>query len=334
MEPGSRNVVIVTASAREDGRLKVLGGGEAPIAGIEKGELVSVADFAESVCEAAAKAERSSGIAIGRLYYNFDEARIESAWLTGSRLLDGEGDVQTADVRAAVSAAERLVGNFEKKIVYSAETEYMIDEKDAVADPVGVFGHRLDVTVHFLLARADRWDLWSRLFRRAGIRRATPVLSGLSSAYGVLTAQERQAKKIIWDLGADYLNGLLMDRGRIREYRTLLSDNDGWDALSGVVLAVCQDFQKKNPGVSEVVLTGDCANDAKLFGELKDSLDVPVRRAAPQGIEKLIEMRHASAAGLLRLASEMEGRSFVNRPEKSVLSGTREKVKTFLSEYF
>lgn len=332
MEAGAVNVLVATVECREDGQFRLLGGGEAPAAGLEKGEITSAADFSEAVAEAAARAEKSAGVPVKKLYFNFDEQKIESAWSSGSRLLEGEGEIRASDVRAAMGQAERLVGDFERKIVYSAETDYTIDGKDPVADPIGVFGHELEVKAHFLLVRAARWDAWMRLLRRAGIRKTVPVLSGLSSAWGVLTPDERKGARILWDLGADYWNGLVLERGRIREYRTILAGRE-WEEASGVALELCRDFLKKNPSVAEVVLTGEGSSEPRLLQELK-GFEVPVRQAAPRGIEKLADPRYASVAGLVKLASEMEGTAVAVRPEKSTFSGAREKVKTFLSDYF
>ena len=334
MDVGSEQVLVVMADKKENGQIRILGGGEAPVRGLKNGDLADIGDLVESIAEAAAKSEKSSGVSIGKLYYNMDDSRIESVWSSGSKILDGEGEIQTADVRAAAQAAERIAGNFEKKIAYSTEVEYVIDGNDPVENPVGVFGHKLDVKVHLLLTRADRWDAWERLVRRAGFPRSTAVLSGLSSAYGVLSPQEQMDKKIVWDIGKDYLNGLLMEGGRIHEYRTLLREEDSWGAFSGVLPALCQEFQKKHSGISEVVLTGESAGDEKFFLELQAGVDIPVRIALPLGIVKLSEPRHASFAGLLRLAGEVERKSVTLRPEKSALVNARNTVKSFLSDYF
>lgn len=332
MEPGPQGLVVVTAECREDGEFRLLGGGEAPAAGLEKGEIVSAADLSEAVSDAIGRAERSSGVRIRKLYFNFDEPRIESAWASGTRLLEGDGEIRPADVRAAAAQAERLVGDFEKKIVYSAVIDYVIDGKDPVADPVGVFGHELEVKAHFLVARAARWDAWLRLLKRAGVEKPAPALSGLSSAWGVLTAEERRGARIVWDLSADYWNGLVLERDQVREYRAILREKD-WDGSADVLLAVSQELRKRCPAASEAVLTGEGSGDAKLLREMK-ALEVPVRQAAPLGMDKLSDPRHASLAGLVRLASDMEGATIVTRPEKGVLSGAREKVKNFLSDYF
>ena len=334
MEIGAENVLIVLADKKDSGELRLLGGGEARVRGMEKGEITHVGDLVESIADAADKARHSAGISIEKLYYNLDDPKVESVWPVGSKILDGEGEIQDADVQAGVQAAERLAGNFEKKVMYAAEIDYIIDDKDPVMDPIGIFGHKLDVKVHLLLAQAGRCDAWKRFLRRAGFSKTVPVLSGLSSAYGILNFQERQDKKIVWDLEKDYLTGLVLAAGRIQEYRSLLSGEAGWGHLSGVVLALCQDFQKKCPGVSEVILTGEFSKDERFFSELKSSLDIPVRSAVPQGMAKLSEPSHASIAGLLQLAGEIENKSVVMRPEKKTLTDAREKVRSFLSDYF
>ena len=334
MEISRDKVLVVTADKKENGELLLLGGGEARLEGLEKGEITNAGDLVEAISEAAAKAEKSAGARPGKLYFNLDDPKIESAWPSGSRILDGEGEIQASDVRAAVDAAERLAGNFEKKIVYAAETGFLIDDKDSVADPVGIFGHKLEVTVHLILARADRLDAWSRLLLRAGFSGSIPVLSGLSSARAVLGPDEKTGQRIVWDLGRDYLNGLVMANGRVLEYRTLLSAAGEWDHDAGVVLALCQEFYKKYPGLLEVVLTGELSADEKFSGELKAGLEIPVRSAAVKGMARLSEPSHAAIAGLIGLAGEIERKTVILRPQKHTLSQAREKLRSFLSDYF
>ncbi len=334
MEIGAEQVTVIIADRKAGGELRILGTGESDLRGMAKGEIVHIGDVVESVVDASGKAENSAGVQVQKLYYNLDDTRIESVWPVGSKMLDGEGEIQGSDVRAALLAAQRLAGNFEKKIVYACEVDYIVDEKDPVTDPVGIFGHQLDVITHLLLARAERVDVWARLMRRAGFSSAIPILSGLASAYGVLSAEERQGERIIWDLSKDYLNGLVLSNNRILEYRTLLSTASEWGYASDVILAVCQEFKKKHPGIVEVVLTGELAGDDRRLAELKNGLEIPVRSAACVGIARLENSQYASIVGLLRLAAESDKRSVFLKPERSTLTLASSKVRSFLSDYF
>ena len=302
----------------------MLGDAQVPAEGIREGEIEHWGDFVESLVSAAQKAEKSAGAKIGHVYYSVNDVRVESAWSTGSKVLEGEGEIQASDVRAAVRAAERMVGNFEKKIIYACETDYVIDDKDPVVDPVGIFGHKLDVKVHLLLISAERADHWNRCLNRAGFSHATPVLSGLASAWALFRPEERQRSRILWDLGKDFLNGLVLSSGKILEYRTLLSTASRWEDHRGVLLALCQEFKKNHPQVSEVVLTGERSQDARLLQELNQGLDVPCRR----------ESGRPSIEGLLQVASEMEKRGIVPRLEKKVAGSTRDRIQAFVSDYF
>ncbi len=334
MEVGAETVYVVLADKKSGGELRLLGGGEARVRGLENGEITNTGDLVEAVTEAAGKAQKSAAASIGKLYFNFDDAAVESAWPVGSRILDGEGEIQISDVRAAVGSAERIAGNFEKKIIYAAEAEYMIDDKDPVEEPVGIFGHKLDVKAHLVLVRAGRADAWSRLLDRAGFSRSTAVLSGFSSAHGVLNRQERAETRIVWDLDRDYLNGLVISGGRVLEYRTLLYTPARWSGLADSIAALCGEFKKTHPRVSETVFTGALAKDAQILAELKSRLEMPSRIGVPAGPSRLADASCASLAGLLEVAGEIEKKSIVMRPEKDTLSRARVKVQSFLSDYF
>ncbi len=125
-----------------------------------------------------------------------------------------------------------------------------------------------------------------------------------------------------------------MDSGRILEYRTILSTASEWGHASDVLLALCQEFKKKYPGISEVVLTGELSGDDRRHVELKQGLDIPSRSAAPSGMTRLSEASSASIAGLLQLAGEIENKTRDLRPEKGTLDQARAKIRSFLSDYF
>jgi len=329
MEVDAESVRVILADKKDGAELRILGRGEARLQGFRDGKITHAGDLVESIGEAADHAQRAAGLRIEKLFYNFNDEKIESVWPAGSKILDGEGEIQASDVRAAAGAAERLAGNFEKKIIYSAEVDYVIDDKDPVANPVGIFGHKLDVKTHLLLVRADWSDRWSRLLARAGFSRTTPVLSGLSSTHAVLSREERRETKIVWDLSKAYCNGLVISGGRILEYRTFLTSPEELESVS----AVCVEFRKKHPAVSEAIFTGSLLKEGDLFAKIQAALALPVRTAAPS-VAGLAETGFSSIAGLLQVASDIEKRSTAVRPEKKTLGHAREKVRAFLSDYF
>ena len=201
---------VVTALVAEPkgGSFRLLGTAQLPSAGMKYGEIENPGDVTESLVAVLRQAGKSSSLKCDAIFYNFDDPHLESRSPSGSRLLSGEGQIQRVDIDQAVLSAMRLVGHFEKSAVYSRQTHFLIDGKDSVVNPVGVFGRQLDVRLHVLLASTQNLENWKKVIRRAGLNKGTGVLSALSSVYGCLDREERRGRRRVFDLGRDILNAV------------------------------------------------------------------------------------------------------------------------------
>lgn len=306
----------------KSGSFRLLGSAQVPSAGMKYGEIENLGDVTESLVAVLRQAGKSSSLKCSAVFYNFDDAQLESRTPSGSRSLSGEGQILRADIDQAVLSAMRLVGHFEKSAVYSRPMHFLIDGKDSVVNPVGVFGRQLDVRMHVLLARAQNLENWKKVIRRAGLNKGTGVLSVLSSVYGCLDREERRGKRLVFDLGRDILNAVYFENGAISRYagaaRSEKTETADW------VRAVCDSFK---PGEGDVILTGDLAAENENLGR--------VCPPSEPGLPLFGRPEHSSAVGLLRLAFETSGRSAsVSEAPHQWVHGLKQKASVFIQEYF
>ena len=330
---GAEEAVVLIGDKTAQGQLRVIGSGRFRALGVDKGQIVNIGDAVESVAEAASRAERSAGMMLKTLFYNLDDPNIEARRPVGSRILDGEGEIQPLDIKQAVESARRMAGDYDKTILYAKETDFVVDDKDAVADPLGIFGHKINLTLETLLVRASHFDAWQKILRRAGFSKAKPVLSGLSVVRGVLTDEQQKETRVVWDLGKDLLTGVVYGNNRVRAYRVIAHDESLWDQSSSVILAVTQGWQQEFGGILETVVAGDLAEDQKIISALREGTALPVRRAQAT-LEGMPGFTCASLAGLLKIAYEIKKKSMILRPKKDVLAGMKQKADAFLNDYF
>ncbi len=331
---GVKNTIALIAEKKEDGSFSLLGGGEAKARGLKDGQIVHLGDATESVVEALRKAEKASGVKTDTLYFNFDDPAIESVRVQGSKHLSGEGQIDAETVTLARRAAERLINDFEKTIVYAKEIGFVIDDRDAVLNPVGVFGQKLDILMQVLLARASLVDLWKSVIRRAGLSKGVAVPSILSSLYGILPREDRQRKRLVLDLGTDFLNVCVFSHATIQDYQIAVTPDATAAAIGEQALQMAKVFFQKHPDAEQVLLTGDYAEN-ELFSRLfKESFLVPVFVPTPLGVTQLAQPRLASAAGLLFVADEMEVKKPLFEGRRGIMNQAKSKAASFIQEYF
>lgn len=319
---GERSVVAL-AGREAGGRWQILGRGEAPAHGRVQGEVVKIGDVVESVLGALRQAEQTAGLHCGTLHFNFDDPEAVSAHPSGSKTLAGEGQIRREDVREAARSAARLVGDFERASVYTREVDYLIDGKDSVRNPFGVFGHRLDVTLHVVLARARVLEQWRNVMRRAQIRRFAAVLSLDSACHAVLG--RAAGPSVVWDLGEDVTSGGVFDHGLLREYVVFsagLAKSEAADRIDEASRLWAERYSI--PG--HVQVTGDFAG--------KLPLKLKWETARPANIPEFTEPAQASLAGLLEAASRREKRAAIQKSGGQWAGRVREKANTLIQEYF
>ena len=331
---GAESVVVLIAEKKEKGAFQIVGAGDAVSHGISGGEVTNPGDATESISEALKKAERSSGTHAEKLYYNIDDIEMESVISRGSRFLSGEGEIQAADIEEAGKVAERLVGNFEKSILYFKNIQFIIDDRDIVVNPIGIFGKKLEVFVHVLQARSSQCESWQNLMRRSQISRSTAVPSAWSTAYGLLPKDDRVMKRLILDLGRDVSNVFIFENQSITGYKAKPGFGDNFSRAAESIAEAVKELLFSNPDIQEILITGELAQNSEITESLRLSFKIPARVAAPLGIAKLNYPKYASAVGLLYVADEIESKMPMLLAEKSIFLNVREKAAAFINEYF
>lgn len=327
------------------GIYRALGLGEASAQGLRDGRVENIGDAVECVVAAIRQAEENAGVSATVWYANFFDPDMESVVSRGSKTLKGEGQIRSADLREVQQTAERLVGHFEKNIVYSKESGYTIDERDFVTDPIGVFGRKLEVEMRILLARSAHLEAWQKIMDRAQIRRSVPVVSAWATAYGILPREDRERPRLILDLGRRRLNIISFGNNMIRGYRAAVlaePENEANPALpagrrEAFLLRETRSFISAEGAVpgQVLVVTGRTPISAETLGALRDELGQPVSEASQRNLPGL-EDRPALAAlaGLLMVADELENKRPILHKERGLLVSLKGKAVSFLSDYF
>ena len=322
---GYQSVMVLAAQEKKSGEWVVLGKGEARAEGFERNEIKKMTDVVESIVEAIKKAEQSSGNSCHEFYYTVDDCQMNSIKPRGAKILAGEGQIRREDVKEATRNALRSISDFEKKAVYSRQISYVIDDKDLVGNPVGVFGHRLDVVLHVLLARSLYLDEWKKMTKRAGFDRAYPVVSFVSAFHAVLDKNE--PAKIVWDLGKDVCSGGVVDKHCLRDYAVFLNDSGPVQSLAKKVEEISRDWAREHSIEEPWVVTGDLAE--KVENELEFAAV-----GTPKNFSFLEQPQYASLLGLLRIASEAQKAGAGAQTNQHLIRRVKEKANSILQEYF
>ena len=186
LDIGTSKVVALVGEVDSYGDLHVIGIGEAPSKGIDKGYVTRLDLAVSSVLNAIKEAQEMAGTKITSVVLGLSGPTLKS---------QNEKDtisISSQPVEINYSHIERLI---ERAIMRSKEEGYeildaiprkfVLDEQEGVIDPVGLLGSRVSAEVHVVKISSSLLKNTEKVALNAGMEIAGKFLSPLASAEAV-----------------------------------------------------------------------------------------------------------------------------------------------------
>jgi cell division protein FtsA len=190
---GSSKVGVLIGQVDEQGALEVVGKGLAPNRGTRKGNIVNVEATVDALKAASEEAEVMAGVEISRAYVGVAGADVRSVNARGMvSVARRDREIGRPDIDRVLEAAKSAALPSDREILHAIPQEFLIDEQGGIADPLGMLGSRLEVTVHLVTGNMTRTKTLLTCVNRAGIEVVEMVFEPLATAAAVLTPDERE----------------------------------------------------------------------------------------------------------------------------------------------
>jgi cell division protein FtsA len=211
---GTTKICTVIARVENDGRVRVLGVGIEPSAGVRKGTLVDINAATRAIGHSIDKAERSSGLEITSALVSLAGSHISSMNNRGAvgitdRIIDAN------DVSRAMEVARAVAIPHNREVVHVIQRNFSVDGQDGIAMPVGMHGYRLEVEAHIITAAASTVDNLRQCVAESGVGVSQFVLNPLASAEAVLTPTEREMGVVVCDIGGGTTDMAILIEGEV-----------------------------------------------------------------------------------------------------------------------
>jgi cell division protein FtsA len=201
LDIGTSKVCAIVAEPRE--RPRVIGMGCAPCEGLRKGVVSNAERTIAAVVAAVAEAERASGVKIedAAIGVGGDQIRAENgrAVIAVSR---ATGEIREQDMKRVVEAGRDVDVPADRTVLHAVTQGFLVDGEQAIRDPLGMTGVRLEGHVHVVTAPTAAVQGLARCARRAGVRARRLVILPYASAFAVLTPEEVDVGVALLDIGA------------------------------------------------------------------------------------------------------------------------------------
>lgn len=199
LDIGTTKICTVVGEATPGG-VDVVGIGTCPSSGLRKGVVVNIEQTVQCIKKALEEAELMAGCEIRSVYAGIAGSHIKGFNSHGVIAVKG-GEVGPKDVERVLDAAKAVAIPLDREVIHILPQEFIVDEQNGIADPIGMAGVRLEVKVHIVTGAVSSAQNIIRSCHRAGLDVADIVLESLASAEAVLTPEEREIGVALVDLG-------------------------------------------------------------------------------------------------------------------------------------
>ncbi len=213
---GTTKIVAIVGKKAPNGRLEILGMGQAPSTGVKRGVVLNIDETANSIQQAVSQAEEASGIKFENVYVGIAGQHIKSVKNRGIKYLDTElGEITQQVVDELFNDMKKLPIEAGEEIIHVIPQSYIVDSESGVKNPVGMTGRRLEGNFHIVIGQIASAKNIEKCINRVGMRVKKLILEPLASSEAVLTEDEKEAGVVLVDIGggttdlAVYYNGTI-----------------------------------------------------------------------------------------------------------------------------
>src|SRR5262249_32687614 len=170
LDIGTHKVCAIVAEITDEGRLDVIGIGQAESKGLRKGVVINLEATVESIKRVVEEAELMAGVEIASAYVGIAGTHIRGFNSRGVIAVSGRNLlIEREDVRRAIEAAKAVSIPMDREILHVLPQEFVVDDQDGIGDPTGMTGTRLEVNVHVITCSSTACQNTITCANRAGL---------------------------------------------------------------------------------------------------------------------------------------------------------------------
>jgi cell division protein FtsA len=309
LEIGTSKVCAMVGEVNADGVLTVIGIGQCPSRGVRKGEIVEAQLVEEDVRQALAEAEHSADVEIRSVYLGVSGGHVRGFNNRGVQpIVSRDREITSDDVNDVIRNAKAINIPADHYVVHAIRQHFSVEDQDEIRDPVGMLGNRLEVEMHVVHGRTNRFQNAIRLVKGMHIEVEDVVFNGLASSLAVLTAEQKELGSLVIDLGAGVTEYVLYSRGVVKHTGVIAVGGDHVSQDIALGLKVPQ-------GRAEKLKTdyGDAVFDESMRGVTvppQNELGLPERQIHVENLRCVMSLRLQETFEIIR--EELEEAGWLN----------------------
>jgi cell division protein FtsA len=216
LDIGTHKICAIVAEITDEGRLDVIGIGQAESKGLRKGVVINLEATVEAIRRVLEETELMAGVEIGSAFVGIAGTHIRGSNSRGVIAVSTKNRViEREDVRRAVETAKAIPIPVDREILHVLPQDFVVDDQEGILDPTGMTGNRLEVNVHIVTCSSTVAQTTVTCVNRAGLEVADTVLTQLAAAEACLTPDEKELGVALVDIGGGTTDLAIFEKGSL-----------------------------------------------------------------------------------------------------------------------
>ena len=213
LDIGTTKVCVIAAEVAPDNNFRVIGFGEAPSEGLNRGVVTNIRAAVKSIRKAIDECQLKSGIEINNVYTGIAGHHIQGLNKDGVVAVTGD-TINESDIQRVIESA-RATNSPDKEILHTLIQEYIVDGQDGVNNPIGMAGRRLEAKVHIILGSVTSAANIVQCCNNADLNVQNIVLEPFASSISILEEEEKELGVVLLDIGGGTSDMVIYKNGSI-----------------------------------------------------------------------------------------------------------------------
>lgn len=200
---GTSKVAALVGKRNQYGKIEILGIGNCPSFGVQRGVVINIARTVESIKKAVMDAERQSGVKFSKVHVGIAGQHIKSLQHRGILTRSNNMTwIDYEDIQKLKNEMYKLALPPGDRILHVLPQEYIVDNEPGIfQEPIGMMGVRLEGNFHIITGAETAIQNIERCITIAGLEVASIELEPLASADAVLSKEELEGGVCLVDIG-------------------------------------------------------------------------------------------------------------------------------------
>ena len=266
LDIGTSKISVAVGEITPDNKLSIIGVGNQPSRGMDKGGVNDLNLVIQSVQRAINEAELMADCRISSIYLGISGKHISCQNENGMVPIN-DNEVIQEDVDNVIHTARSVPISAERRMLHVLPQEYSIDCQDGIKSPIGMSGVRMEAKVHIVTCANDMAKNIVKCVERCELRADQLIFSALASSYAILTEDEKELGICVVDMGAGTMDIAVFTGGALRHTAVIPV------AGNQVTSDIAKIFRTPISHAEEIKVQYACA--LKQLVSMEENIDVP-----------------------------------------------------------